>query len=110
MATIIVAVQTSSMAKMQVEEVHAEIIKFHPNVHFKLLPIEASLQKKMDEALLKRRCNMAIHSAKDLSSSLDEELTIAAITQGDLAIVVRSDAHAMIKLFACIDTRQLQLQ
>lgn len=116
MATIIVAVRASLLAQGQVEEVLAEIIKHHPHVHFKPLFIEVGsdlperAMHEIGEALLKRRCSVAIYSVKDLVEPVNEELTLAAITLSKLAIVVRSDAHAMLKLFACIDTRQLQLQ
>lgn len=223
MATIIVAARASPLSQVQVKEVLAEIIKYHPNIHFKPLLIESygdldlntSLRdldkssdfftREIDEALLQRKCSIAIHSAKDLPVPLREGLTIAAITQGidsqdvlvlkdgctlenlpkgaiiatsshrreenvremrgdlqfvdlrgtighrleqldsgkidgvviayaalirlglkhlnlipipgptaelqgKLAVVVRKDAHAMLKLFACIDSRQLQLQ
>lgn len=223
MATIIVAARASPLSQVQIEEVCAELKKHHPHVYFKALLIETSGDKdlmtslrgldkssdfftrEIDDALLQRRCNIAIHSAKDLPDPLKEGLTIAAITQGiengdmlvlragsaleslpkgaiiatsserreeniralrgdlnfvdlrgtighrleqlnsgkvdgvviahaalirlglthlnlepipgptaelqgRLAVVVRSDAHAMLKLFACIDSRQLQLQ
>lgn len=223
MPTIIVAARASPLSQVQVKEVYDEIIKYHPHVHFKPLLIETygdqdlktSLRyldkssdfftREIDNALLQRRCNIAIHSAKDLPDPLKEGLTIAAITkgvdngdvlvlnegytldtlpqgaiiatssmrreenvrslrddlrfvdvrgtighrleqlhsgkvdgvviahaalirlglthlnlisipgptadlQGQLAIVVRSDAPAMLKLFSCIDVRQLQLQ
>lgn len=100
MATIIVAARTSPLSQAQVEEVHEEVKRHHPTIHFKPLYIstygdhdqKTSLReldkssdfftREIDEALLQRRCSVAIHSAKDLPEPLRDGLTIAAITKG----------------------------
>lgn len=100
MSTIIVAARASPLSLVQVEEVCHEIKQFHPHICFKPLYIsthgdqdlKTSLRdlpkssdfftRELDEALLQRRCNIAIHSAKDLPDPLREGLTIAAITRG----------------------------
>lgn len=100
MATLIVAARASPLSKKQVDEVFEELKKHHPHVYFKPLYIETygdrdlktSLRnldkssdfftREVDEALFQRRCNCAVHSAKDLPIPLKKGLTIAAITEG----------------------------
>jgi hydroxymethylbilane synthase len=97
--TILVAARASALSKAQLSEVYQELKNHHPLISFQPLYIEThgdkdlktslrGLEKtdfftrEVDRALLEGKCNIAIHSAKDLPETVDRRLTIAAITQG----------------------------
>lgn len=121
--TVIVAAQASPKSKTQMSEIYDELKKHHPGITFKPLFIEVPVANEskntskdgsdrsnfpsheVDAALFERRCNAVIHSIEDLSEPLEKGLAIAAITTQKLAVVTRRDAHAMLKLFSCIDRR-----
>lgn len=100
MSTIIVAARASPLSKVQVEEVYHELSQYYPDVSFKPLYMtsygdsdrQTSLRlldkssdfftRELDEALIQRKCSIAIHSAKDLPDPLRPGLVIAALTRG----------------------------
>lgn len=94
-----VASRTSPLARVQVDEVLAELKQHHPEVEFSVHYVETvgdkdqvtSLRtldktdfftKEIDEALLSSQCRIGIHSAKDLPSPLPEGLVLICLTQG----------------------------
>ncbi|MGZ3633599.1 MAG: hydroxymethylbilane synthase [Parachlamydiaceae bacterium] len=96
---ITVAARTSPLSKAQFSEVYQAIQSYHPNVTFEPIYIETygdqdlqtslrGLEKtdfftrEIDNTLLEGKCDIAIHSAKDLPNPLREGLTITALTQG----------------------------
>ncbi|MCI5051926.1 MAG: hydroxymethylbilane synthase [Simkaniaceae bacterium] len=101
-----VGARSSHLSLIQVEEVHAEILKFYPDIEFDTLSVlthgdldlKTSLRslgktdfftRDLDEMVLQGRIDVAIHSAKDLPENY--ELDILAITKG----VDRSDSLVM---------------
>ena len=97
---LVVAARSSPLSQVQVNEVLAELVKFHPQVTFKSLLLstygdgdqKTSLRglpkssdfftREVDIALSEGRCDAAIHSAKDVPEPIKPGLTIAAITKG----------------------------
>ncbi len=96
---VTVAARTSALSKAQFSEVYQAIQSYHPNVIFTATYIEThgdqdlkislrGLEKtdfftrEIDNTLLEGKCDIAIHSAKDLPEPLREGLIIAALTQG----------------------------
>jgi hydroxymethylbilane synthase len=94
-----VAARKSSLSCAQVEEVLQEMQKFYPSLLFDLHLIHTSgdidkttslrtmektdfFTKQIDDYLLEKKCDVAIHSAKDLPSPLREGLDIVAMTKG----------------------------
>lgn len=94
-----VGARSSPLSKKQLEEVHAELVQFHPQVVFEPLFVETvgDLDQKtslrtldktdfftrdIDLMQLKGECRIAIHSAKDLPDPLPKGLVIAALTRG----------------------------
>ena len=92
---ITVGARFSPLSLAQIKEVKA----FFPNWLFQPLLIETTgdldlksslrkmektnfFTKELDELLLNKKCDITIHSAKNLPQELPEDLTIAAITQG----------------------------
>ncbi|HRD55549.1 MAG TPA: hydroxymethylbilane synthase [Parachlamydiaceae bacterium] len=96
---ITVSARKSPLSKAQVEETLLEIRKYHPDIYFESifidttgdLDLQTSLRnldktnfftKELDELLLEGKCQIAVHSAKDLPDPLLKGLKIAAITKG----------------------------
>lgn len=120
--TIIIATRASPLSEIRMSEVFDELKQHHPGITFLSLFVEIPDENEskksfpgidqcnfptheVDAALLERRCNAVIHPMDDLSEPLEKGLTIAAITCQKLVIVTRCDAHAMLRLFSCIDRR-----
>ena len=97
--SIQVGARASPLSKAQVQEVYQEILKHHPQVLFEITYLETTgdkdrirslrtlgktdfFTKEVDQLLLKEKCRLAIHSAKDLPEPIPEGLTIAALTTG----------------------------
>lgn len=95
---ILVGSRKSPLAVIQAESVIAELKKVSPETEFKLEKIvtEGELRghvplrsfsgsgvfvKKLEEALLEDRIDLAVHSLKDLPTELSPGLTLAAVTQ-----------------------------
>lgn len=97
--SIRIAARASLLSRLQYEEMAQEFYAYHPQV--KLFPIwmqtKGDLDKKtslralgnsnfftqeIDEYLLQKKCDAALHSAKDLPHPLPAGLKVAAITQG----------------------------
>ncbi|MCX6991253.1 MAG: hydroxymethylbilane synthase [Chlamydiae bacterium] len=96
---ILVAARSSSLSRVQVQEVLAELNAFHPNVYFTphlvatkgdkdLLTSLRNMDKtnfftlEIDLMLLEKKCRIAIHSAKDLPEPLAKGLKCIALTKG----------------------------
>lgn len=96
---LLVATRASPLALAQVTEV-ADAIAFH-NPAVKLIPVPMTtigdrdqqtplrtlpkddfFTRELDDALLQRRCHIAIHAAKDLPDPMADGLTIVALTSG----------------------------
>lgn len=96
---IVVGARSSSLSKVQVNEILIELHKYHPYVSFEPnfvlskgdKDLKTSLRtlnksdfftKEIDEMLLDGQCRIAIHSAKDLPDPIPKGLILAAITHG----------------------------
>lgn len=92
-----IGTRASPLALKQVEEVLGVLKRFYPGIKTEIVPIETwgdkdretpisdiegsdFFTREIDEALLKREIDFAVHSAKDLPDNLREGLDIAAIT------------------------------
>ena len=92
-----IGTRTSSLALKQVEEVLGALKNFYPAIKASIVGIDTYGDKdkttpvsriegsdfftrEIDEALLKGKIDLAVHSAKDLADDLREGLVIAAIT------------------------------
>ncbi|MBA3604323.1 MAG: hypothetical protein H0W50_11965 [Parachlamydiaceae bacterium] len=119
--TIIVAARASPISETHISEIYEKLKLHHPLVTVRSLLIKKKSDKNsakmsaqetetipahdVDAALLERRCNAVIYPVNDVTEPLERGLTIAAVTEQKLAIVTHKSAHAMIKLFSCIDMR-----
>lgn len=96
---IIAGARSSPLSQVQVKEVREELVKFHPSITIQPIYLEtlgdkdkiSSLRnleksdfftKEIDALLLSKRCQIGIHSAKDLPDPLPQGITLAAITRG----------------------------
>lgn len=94
-----VAARSSPLSKVQVLEVLQELHQHHPKVEFETLwmktrgdkDLQTSLRVmansdfftyEVDQALLQGKCDIAIHSAKDLPNPLASGIALAAVTKG----------------------------
>lgn len=96
--TIKVGARSSCLSRAQVQEVLQEVLQFYPNIYFEPIWIETTgdkdrrslrdldktdfFTKEIDQLLLQKNCDIAIHSAKDLPEPLPFGLTLAALTKG----------------------------
>ncbi len=111
--TVIVATQESPLSETHISEIYEELKQHHPGITIHSLLIKNSDKNsneklpphEIDFALLKRRCNAVVHHLDDVTEPLEGGLTIAAVTAQKLAIVTHKNAHAMLKLFSCLDKR-----
>ena len=107
----------SLLSKVQVEEVLKEIKEHYPEIEFStfflktkgdkdqetsLLHLEKSnfFTKELDELLLQGKCQITIHSAKDLPNPLPEGLAVVAYTKGidpSDVLVVKEGANSLSK-------------
>ncbi len=96
---ILVGSRSSLLSQIQVWEVYRELQSFAPNIEFTPIwvtttgdkDLTTSLRtldrtdfftKEIDEMQVKKLCRIAVHSAKDLASSLRKGLVLAALTKG----------------------------
>lgn len=106
-----VAARQSRLSRAQVLEIYSEIQAFHPHVEFEPVWLETTgdrdlgtslrtlektdfFTKEIDQKLLQKEFQIAIHSAKDLPDPLSEGLQIVALTKGidsSDVIVLRQD-------------------
>lgn len=94
-----VAGRDSPLSNAQIDEVLDELLQYHQNIAFEKIlmkttgdfDLKTSLRdldktdfftRQVDECLMKRRCHIAVHSAKDLPKTVPEGLSIIAITKG----------------------------
>ncbi len=98
--TIRIATRKSPLALWQANFVRDELLKLYPSLHVELVPMTTSgdkflkdkLQaiggkglfvKELEEALLDKRADLAVHSAKDMPAQFPEGLHLAAICKRD---------------------------
>jgi hydroxymethylbilane synthase len=96
---LLLASRKSPLAIKQVEEVMEELKCFHPEVAFQTVLIDTTgdkdlttslrtlgrtnfFTKEIDELVLTKKCDFAVHSAKDLPDPLHPDLQIVALTKG----------------------------
>jgi hydroxymethylbilane synthase len=96
---IVAAARSSPLSKVQLTEVLGEIRAYFPEVHFRplLLEVMGDLDQKtslrnldktdfftreIDQLLLAGKCQIGIHSAKDLPDPLPKSLRVVALTKG----------------------------
>ena len=92
-----VGTRASPLALRQVEEVLENLRRFHPWIKTDIVTIETTgdrdrstpiseiegsdfFTREIDQALLEKRIDFAVHSAKDLPEDLRDGLTVSAIT------------------------------
>jgi hydroxymethylbilane synthase len=117
MPNLIIGSRGSKLALWQTNWVKSQIEKFHPGLVVEIEIIkttgdkltEASLAqiggkgvftKEIEEALLRRRIDLAVHSLKDLPTTLPDGLHIAAITEREDvrdALIVREGLRETVK-------------
>ncbi|GAB4235396.1 MAG: hydroxymethylbilane synthase [Chlamydiales bacterium] len=94
-----VASRGSPLARIQVEEVYREIVKYHPHVEFDPHYVDSRGDKdlktslrdmdktdfftrEIDQLILQQHCRIAVHSAKDLPEPIPKGLRLIALTKG----------------------------
>lgn len=94
---IIIGSRGSRLAVIQAESVLAQLREANPNLGFRLtkivtegdrrksisldrIPSPGVFVKEVEEALLKRRIDVAVHSLKDLPTQIPAELSLVAVT------------------------------
>lgn len=97
--TIVVGARKSPLSQVQIEEVYEELRQYYMHVEFQRVLVEAygdrdqetSLRtlgktdfftREIDELLLEGKCDVGIHSAKDLPEPLPKGLRLVALTVG----------------------------
>jgi hydroxymethylbilane synthase len=97
--TLLVGARSSLLSRKQVEEIFGELESFHPEVEYveKWVETKGDLDQKtslrtlektnfftqeLDQMVLEKEIDLAIHSAKDLPDPLPEGLKIIALTKG----------------------------
>ncbi|OQY76343.1 MAG: hydroxymethylbilane synthase, partial [Ignavibacteriales bacterium UTCHB3] len=93
-----IGTRKSKLALWQTEYVKSELIKSHPDLVVEVVEISTKGDKILDVALskigdkglftkeleselLSRRVDLAVHSLKDLETTMPERLTLAAVTK-----------------------------
>jgi hydroxymethylbilane synthase len=111
--SLIIGSRGSKLALWQAEWVRSQLKAQHPELRVDIEIIKTSgdvlknaplsmiggkgvFTKELEEALLDRRIDLAVHSLKDLPTTLPPQLTIAAITEREDprdALILREDAQ-----------------
>jgi hydroxymethylbilane synthase len=98
--TIRIATRQSPLALWQANHVRDLLLKHHPQLSIELLPMTTSgdkflkdkllavggkglFVKELEEALLAKKADFAVHSAKDMPAEFPEGLSLVAICQRD---------------------------
>lgn len=96
---ITVGARASNLAKVQLEEVHKELLVHYPSICFQPIYLSTTGDKDRSTSLrtlgksnfftleidllqLEEKCRISIHSAKDLPEPLAEGLELVALTKG----------------------------
>jgi hydroxymethylbilane synthase len=115
--TLVIGSRGSTLALRQAELVKAKILRLSPEVQIRVEVIKTTgdlrndplsviggkgvFTKELEEALLDRRIDIAVHSLKDLPTIIPEKLTIAAICE-------REDARDALVLPGGVDYGSIQ--
>jgi hydroxymethylbilane synthase len=95
--TIVIGTRGSALALAQTERIRAQIHKIYPRLEIEIKIIKTSgdlkttasltqsetvgfFTKELEQALLRRKIDMAVHSLKDLPTELRPGLTLGAVT------------------------------
>ncbi len=130
--TLRIASRKSPLALWQANFIRDAILRHHPKLHVELLPMTTSgdkflkdkLQtlggkglfvKELEEALLDRRADIAVHSMKDVPATCPDGLSLAAIYKRDNpfdALICKTpiDSLRNLPLGATIGTTSLRRQ
>jgi hydroxymethylbilane synthase len=112
-----IATRKSQLALWQAEHVRALLLAAHPHLQVELLPLTTQgdrildvplakiggkglFVKELENALLQRRADLAVHSMKDVPMALPEKLTLGAI-------LVREDPRDAFVSNTCADLAAL---
>lgn len=109
MKKIIIATRNSELALYQANLVGQQLSRKHKGLRYELLPVENELSndinmlkdvfvKKCEEALLDRRADLAVHSAKDIPIKTNESLKLSAFCRRANpldALILSSDYRQM---------------
>lgn len=96
---ISVCARRSPLSQMQVKEIQSALQKTNPHVHFDTTFVETTgdldqstslrtldktdfFTKELDQMILSKECQVAIHSAKDLPDPLPAGIALIALTKG----------------------------
>ena len=114
-----IATRKSPLALWQAEHVRAALLYHWPNLHVELLPMVTSgdaflkealltiggkglFVKELEDALLDKRADLAVHSMKDVPTLFPNGLSLAAICQRD------SPFDALVsRVYPCLDALPL---
>jgi hydroxymethylbilane synthase len=128
---VIIATRQSPLALWQANFIRDELLRIHPYLNVALLPITTSgdrfmpekLQdrggkglfvKELEEALLSKQADIAVHSMKDMPSTLPEGLQLAAISSRhnpyDAFVSNRYQSIASLPQGAIVGTSSLRRQ
>jgi hydroxymethylbilane synthase len=100
MKIIRIATRSSPLALWQANFVRSKLLEFHPHLTIELYPLTTSgdkflnvalktlggkglFVKELEEALLDKRADLAVHSMKDVPVTLPEGLSISCLCQRD---------------------------
>lgn len=126
---VVVVARDSPLSRAQVEEVYQEIKEHHPRVVFDPIWIKTTgdldlttsllekektdfFTKEIDEYLLSRKADIAIHSAKDLPGHLPQGLSLICYTKGidssDVLVFRDEESLATLPPYAKVGTSSLR--
>lgn len=105
--TALEACYTNLQVNIEIIKTSGDVLK---DVSLSVIGGQGVFTKELEEALLDKRIDLAVHSLKDLPTTLPDKLTIAAITEREDprdALVVRADLKAEINSLATLPAQTM---